>query len=217
MYNHGFATLALAESYGMIDNPRIGPALKKAVGLIVSAQNREGGWRYTVGEQDSDTTVSGAQMVALRAAASGGIEVPIETMNRGVQYYKSMHCRGGGFGYSGSPTGPDDARAGIGVLVLCLSGAYHASEAKDSADWLINNPWSPQGWASYRNYYCAQALLQAGGRYWRKWNDVQTPVILNAQRPDGSWNNDMNLGTLAAAFNLLALEVNYYYLPIYQR
>ncbi|MGD1001508.1 MAG: prenyltransferase/squalene oxidase repeat-containing protein [Candidatus Brocadiia bacterium] len=215
MYNHGFATLALAEVYGMIDYPKLGPALKKAVGLIVTSQNRQGGWRYNVGEEDSDTTVSGAQMVALRAAASGGIEVPLETMQRGVQYYKSMYCPGGGFGYQ-APNGPNDARSGIGLLVMCLSGAYHSEEAKVTADWLANNPWGLT-YFSYRNYYCAQAMLQAGGRYWKKWNDVQTPVILNAQQPDESWIDQTIGPTLPTAFNLLALEVNYYYLPIYQR
>ena len=168
-----------------------------------------------MGEQDSDTTVSGAQMVALRAAASGGIEVPLETMQRGVQYYKSMYCPGGGFGYQ-TPSGPNDARSGIGLLVLCLSGAYHSEEAKVTADWLINNPWG-LSYFSYRNYYCAQALLQAGGKYWKKWNEIQTPVILNAQQPDESWIDPTIGPTLPTAFNLLALEVNYYYLPIYQR
>jgi hypothetical protein len=60
-------------------------------------------------------------------------------------------------------------------------------------------------------------MLQAGGRYWKKWNDVQTPVILNAQQPDESWIDQTIGPTLPTAFNLLALEVNYYYLPIYQR
>jgi hypothetical protein len=136
-------------------------------------------------------------------------------MQRGVQFYKSMYCPGGGFGYQ-TPNGPNDVRSGIGVLVLCLSGAYHSDEAKVTADWLINNSWGPN-YFSYRNYYCAQALLQAGGKYWRKWNETQTPVILNAQQPDGSWQDPTVGPTLATAFNLLALEVNYYYLPIYQR
>ena len=84
MYNHGFATLALAEMYGMIDCPALGPALKKATGLIVSTQNQLGGWRYYVGSTDADTTVSGAEMIGLRAAATAGIEVPTETVQRGV-------------------------------------------------------------------------------------------------------------------------------------
>ena len=37
MYNHGFACLALAELYGMLNDDRIGLSLKKAVSLIVAA------------------------------------------------------------------------------------------------------------------------------------------------------------------------------------
>jgi hypothetical protein len=49
MYNHGFSTLALAECYGAVDDPRLGPALQKAVKVIVSAQaeSRLHAWRYT--------------------------------------------------------------------------------------------------------------------------------------------------------------------------
>jgi len=36
----------------------------------------------------------------LAAAASGGVEVPLETVERGVSYYKAMYCPGGGFGYT---------------------------------------------------------------------------------------------------------------------
>ncbi len=40
MYNHGFSTLALAEAYGYVHDDRIGPALQKAVDLILSSQSR---------------------------------------------------------------------------------------------------------------------------------------------------------------------------------
>ncbi len=78
MYNHGFSTLALAEAYGAVDDPRLGPALQKAVRLIVSAQeaNSLHAWRYSPDAKDADTTVSGAQMVALFAARNAGIPVP---------------------------------------------------------------------------------------------------------------------------------------------
>jgi squalene cyclase len=69
MYNHAFATKALAESYGVVDNPKIAPALKKAVEMILSSQkrNRFGAWRYTPDSRDADTTVTGCQMVTLFA------------------------------------------------------------------------------------------------------------------------------------------------------
>ena len=40
MYNHGFAALALAEGYGEVRDPRLGPALRKATDLILNAQKR---------------------------------------------------------------------------------------------------------------------------------------------------------------------------------
>ena len=41
MYNHGFATLALAEAYGMVRDDRIGPALQKACLLYTSPSPRD--------------------------------------------------------------------------------------------------------------------------------------------------------------------------------
>ncbi len=78
MYNHGFSTLALAESYGAVDDPRLGTALQKAVRLIISAQeqNPRHAWRYSPEARDADTTVSGAQLVALMAARNARIPVP---------------------------------------------------------------------------------------------------------------------------------------------
>jgi hypothetical protein len=61
MYNHGFATLALAEAYGVVQDQRLAPALQKAVDLILSAQGRNprGAWRYTPESPDADTTGRG--------------------------------------------------------------------------------------------------------------------------------------------------------------
>ena len=218
MYSHGFATLALAECYGMSDDPRVGPALKRAVGLIVSSQNRLGGWRYSVGSPDADTTVSGAQMLALRAAANAGIEVPEDTIRRGVAFYKNMFCQGGGFGYT-DPSGPNRARSGIGLLVLSLSGQYRSPETKATADFLLNSGARDSGYFMYSCYYCSQAMFQAGGRYWREWNDMMTPLLIRMQKPEGSWEDQGDSGGLIAgtAMALLAIEINYNLLPIYQR
>jgi hypothetical protein len=219
MYSHGFATLALGEVYGMIDDPRVGQALKKAAGLIVSSQNSLGGWRYSVGSSDADTTVSGAQMMGLRAAANAGIEVPITAIERGVGFYKKCFCPGGGFGYTG-PDSPSSARAGIGLLVLSLSGAYRSPEAKATAEFLLRGGGMDYGgYGYYSHYYCSQAMFQAGGRFWRHWNETMTPAIISMQAPDGSWPDRGGSGgvTCSTAFALLSLEINYNFLPIYQR
>jgi len=217
MYSHGFATLALAEVYGLIDDDRVGPALKKATGLIVSSQNALGGWRYSVGSTSADTTVSGAQMIALRAAANAGIEVPIDTIKRGVAYYKRCFCAGGGFGYTG-PSGPSFPRAGIGLLVMSLSGEYRSMQAKATADWLLARGSSGSSYFYYACYYVSQAMFQAGGKYWRSWNDTMTPRLIGMQQDDGSWPPGSASGQIGStAFALLSIEINYNFLPIYQR
>ena len=40
MYNHGFATLALAEAYGVVDEPLIGPTLQRAIDFLMASQKR---------------------------------------------------------------------------------------------------------------------------------------------------------------------------------
>jgi hypothetical protein len=219
MYNHGFATLALAEVYGMIDYPKLGPALKKATGLIVKAQNSTGGWRYSVNSTDGDTTVSGAQMMALRAAANAGIEVPYSCVQRGVGFYKRCFCEGGGFGYTNAG-GPGLPRAGIGLLVMSLSGAYRSPETKATADWIMNNMTQQRGGHFYYAcYYTSQGMFQAGGKYWRQWNDVMNARLVSTQRANGSWTGGMGRGggALDTAFAMLSFEINYNFLPIYQR
>ena len=78
MYGHGFATLFLAELYGMTDDDAIRDALVKAVRLIVKSQNHEGGWRYQPVPFEADLSVTICQIKALRSARMVGISVPDE-------------------------------------------------------------------------------------------------------------------------------------------
>src|SRR5262245_9930732 len=57
MYSHGVASIALAEIYGQTRMPAIRGKLDKAIKLIISAQNNEGGWRYRPVASDADISV----------------------------------------------------------------------------------------------------------------------------------------------------------------
>ncbi|HND53778.1 MAG TPA: prenyltransferase/squalene oxidase repeat-containing protein, partial [Pirellulaceae bacterium] len=76
MYEHGFATLFLAEAYGMSPQPALRARLARAVKLIVDKQNDEGGWRYAPERRDADISVTICQVMALRAARNAGLFVP---------------------------------------------------------------------------------------------------------------------------------------------
>ena len=75
MYEHGFATLFLAEAYGMSRAAGLREKLAGAVRFIVETQNREGGWRYFPERRDADISVTICQVMALRAAKNAAMNV----------------------------------------------------------------------------------------------------------------------------------------------
>ncbi len=217
MYNHGFATLALAEAYGAVDDPRLGPALQGAVNLIVrsQAQNSLGGWRYAPNSHDADTTVSGAQMVALIAARNAGIGVPQDVIRNGLAFYERCAVPGGGFGYTNA-TSPNNPRAAIGALVYALSKRKDTTEFKETMKFLARNPHQDGGYPLYYHYYAAQAFFHGDMESWQAWNHRHYKWLAQAQNPNGSWDG-RNGPVLSTATALLSLAVNYRFLPIYER
>jgi len=86
MYSHAFATLFLAEVFGMTRDERVRRALQSAVEFTYGAQNAQGGWRYVPNAADSDMSITVCQVVALRAAKNKGIRVPKEHIDKAVDY-----------------------------------------------------------------------------------------------------------------------------------
>ena len=216
MYNHGFATLALAEAYGAVDEPRLGPALDKAVQLILISQkqNPKGGWRYSPDSKEADTTVSGAQMVALLAARNAGLAVEESAIQRGLQFFQSCKTTEGGYGYTG-PAGPNSARTAIGVLVLALAKQKSTPEYKSAFEYLEKAPLENH-YYQYYLYYAAQAYFHSSPAAWRKWNAANIASLSATQNKNGSWDGPFGT-TFATSASLLSLALNYRFLPIYER
>jgi hypothetical protein len=216
MYNHGFSTLALAESYGQVLDERLGPALEKAVRLITSSQSRNplSAWRYSPESVDADTTVSGAQMVALFAARNAGIAVPEDAIQKGIAFFQKCQTPEGGFGYT-SATSPNGARTAIGCLVLALAKEKKSKSFESALAFLKTAP----GDASYQQYflyYAAQAYFHASPELWNDWNRRNIKTLSSIQNEDGSWDGQFG-PTFSTAASLLSLALNYRYLPIYER
>lgn len=218
MYNHGFATLALAEAYGAIDYPKLATSLKKAVDLILSSQkrNRNKAWRYTPDATDADTTVSGCQIVALLAARNAGIAIPDEAIQGALDYMK--RCRGsdGGYGYT-SAGGSRPTLTAIGSLCFSLAKKKDDKGFATSTKYLQNHiNYRDAHYPYYLEYYMSQALFHADEKSWREWNAKNIKLLSTLQSPDGSWP-----GRMGYAFNtsgaLLSLALNYRFLPIYEK
>lgn len=219
MYNHGFATLALAEAYGMIDDDRLAGALKKSVALLTSAQDRnpKGAWRYNPEDMTADTTVAGCQLVALLAARNAGIPVPNKNIDKALAYLASCRASNGGYGYT-SKSGGRSTLTAIGSL--CLSLAKRKDDAAfDSVTKFLTSRSENGGhhYIFYHEYYMAQALFHANEEEWEKWNEKNTKVMTASQQPDGGWSDQRMGRSGATGFALLSMALNYRFLPIYEK
>ena len=218
MYNHAFATKALAESYGVLDNPKIAPALKQAVELILSSQkkNRFGAWRYTPESRDADTTVTGSLMVTLFAARNAGIAVPDEAIKKGLAYLATCRGSDGSYGYT-SASGGKPTLTAVGLLCLSLAKETDSKPYQTSVGFLKKNlEYRDRYYPYYFEYYMSQALFHADDALWKEWNLKNIRYLSTIQSSDGSFpgNQGTSFNTAGA---LLSLALNYRYLPIYEK
>jgi hypothetical protein len=247
MYDHGIAAIAMAEAYSLTKDSKLRPVVKRVVGFTVRAQNpKTGGWRYRPYEEKGyrdrgDMSVTGWQIMALRSAQFGGIEVPLESLDKALKYMDSI---GGGkrksiYGYT-SKGNPKPAMVSEGMFCHQLL-RQHAIDRRSASPQAINlrlgesakyiekhlpNPRSLK-YNYYYWYYACLALHQQQGPIWESWNARMRPVFLKAQvkRPGpaslhGSWDPIGEWGPAAGrciitGMATLSLEVYYRYLPMY--
>ncbi|HEX3149340.1 MAG TPA: prenyltransferase/squalene oxidase repeat-containing protein [Gemmataceae bacterium] len=247
MYSHGICTLMVAEVIGLMPDRKEAAELRArlvaAVRLIKSAQcprQGEGGWRYTIQPNDADMSVTAWQFMALRAAKNVGCDAPPTIIDRAVEYVKNSNDRNtGGYRYTryGNVTLPC---TGAAILSLELSGKdYHKSpESLKGAQFIVDQLVADgngvgrgfnmrfQQHFFYGVYYTSQAMFQVGGKYWNWYRQYLHWLLLNPQakpqQPSGFWNpvsgDDQMAGVnYCTAMAVLALTVEYRFLPIYQR
>lgn len=244
MYEHGISTLMLAEVLGMTAgkrNERVREALGRAVALILKAQKvnkntrERGGWRYQPSSPDSDLSVSGWQLMAIRAAANCGVQVPKGHIDDAVEYVKNCAVRDGGFGYQPGNR-PVPAMTGTGIVALEVCAKHNTDEARRGCDYLLRNVdrlrWGTYEHWFYAIYYTSQAVYQVKGNDdqaradpnndWEKYRRKLEEIVLEKQLDDGTWpgaaGHDQAAGpAYRTAMCVLAMSVHCKYLPIYQR
>ena len=231
MYHHGFAMLALAEAYGTVDERNlwpdskagqrsIGQALELAVRAAITSQkaNPTNAWRYQPTARDADTSVSGAVLIGLLAARNAGVEVPDDSIDKAIAYFRSMTLASGDVNYAGmGGMGDSMARSSIATLAYAVARRKDLSEFKATLGYLtqrLEEP--PNGYREYVRYYEAQALFQGDLQAWEKWNKLLVRQLKEGQLADGSIRGQFG-PTISTSLSLLSLALNYRFLPIYER
>ena len=223
MYGHGFAALMLAEVLGSSHRDQdVHDALLRAVDLIVRTQNEAGGWRYQPVPTEADVSVTICQVMALRSARHAGLPVPVETIDRAVQYVRDCQNPDGGFRYmlrNGPAAWP---RTAAGVATLYYAGIYQDEVIDQGLAWLLEHadPTSSAARTShwyYGHYYAMQAMYQAGGERWDAWWRSASEALLARQTPEGAWQDPHVGAAYGTSMALIALQLPEGLLPILQR
>ncbi len=215
MYEHALSTLYFAEVWGQTRRPEVKDKLKRAINLIVQAQNKSGKWGYQPIPHGGDISVTIMQVMALRAAHDAGIAVPKKTIDRALKFVRKCHNKDGGYSYQGPPGGSNMARTAAGVCSLQFAGDYSAKEVEDGLSYLLKGQDKSYSHFFYAQYYGVHAFYFAGGEHWKKWYPkARKQIIAKLNRyKDGSHDGRI----LDTGWAVMCLSLPHRFLPIYQR
>ena len=229
MYDQGIATMALAEAYGMTKDPALLDPLRRAVGFIIRAQNKEGGWRYKYKSKDSDTSVVGWQVMALTSARMSGLRLPEDPFILASKYLDSVSSgkSGGRYSYQGNKNATPTMTAEAMFCQQIMGVRPTHPRMVESAELMkINLP--QKGKPNYYYwYYGCLSMFQHQGPIWELWNKQMKKSFLEMQirqgddvgswEPKGQWTSGKGGRVMSTAMATLSLEVYYRYLPMYSR
>ena len=235
-YSQGPVVLALAEGYAMTQSPALREPLDRALQAVFREQAAAkvrpqdvGGWRNQSQTNDSDVSVTGWMIMALKSARAAGIEIPQTVFDKATQYLWNMYdTKNPGFGYQNPVRYP--TMTAIGVLCQQLLGNGNDPRVKGALDYLreqkVNWDKTEGDFILYGWYNMTQAMFQGGGPYWQYWNGQIRDTMVRNQQADGHWlpphHSNIEVRDLAktpaysTALGALILEVYYRYPPINQ-
>lgn len=246
-YTEAQCTIAVCELLAMTGDDQYREPATKAVNYLVSKQSELGGWRYSAGStrepsRQSDLSVTGWVLMALKSARMAGIDVPSPVFER-IEGYLDRVSRADTKGYA--PVGSryvydqtdqfmsEAIPAMTAVGLLCreyLGWRGDDRRIESGIKFLLTHParWRRPRVDIYYWYYATQAILHAGGDDWPKWNRVLREVLPDNQvqrgKEKGSWDprdgvwHQMSGGRLyTTCLAIYTLEVYYRHLPLYKQ
>ncbi len=244
MYEHGIATLALIEALVELNDSSLEPIIEDAIQLIIRTQNTEhkpeiiggpvnsdsphyGSWRYTPDSTDGDISISGWQILALKAGLMAGFTIPEWSLQKAADFLRTCYDKEEqAFAYKVGSGETGCVRAGIGALGLQLCGYADDPLIPPTLRYMLDNPsvWEFEdpgaGYPFYYWYYATRVMLNSGGDDWRIWKSWMCRLLVEHQNEDGSWEGaqeETNMTIYTTAIGALMLELCCGHLPIYMR
>ena len=229
-YGHGFSMLFLSQVLGEEEDEdrreQLIEVLGKAVDFSCAAQTSAGGWGYVSAADgrnfdEGSTTIT--QVQGLRGCRNAGIPVPVEVITNAQEYIYLCKNDDGGISYSSQHLGASrPAITAAALATLYNAGDYESEHIEDMLEYCkdtlyrISDAAQAYGHWHYSYLYYAQVMYRQGGDEWEPFRDKLYERIMDEQASDGSWNG--NIGPIyVTAINLIILQLDYGYLPIFQR
>ena len=229
-YGHGFSMLFLSQVLGEeedeVRREELIDVLTKAVQFSGRAQTSSGGWGYVSAKDGSNfdegsTTVT--QVQGLRGCRNAGIPVPAEVIEKARKYIYRCKNPDGGISYSSRNRGSSrPAITAAALATLYNAGDYDSEHVPDMMSYCKKNLYQVTDGARsfghwhYTYLYYSQVVHRKGGQSWSTFRDKIYNKVVAEQQNDGSWQG--NIGPIyVTAINLIILQLDKNFLPIYQR
>ena len=237
VYEHGIAAYALGEYYTMTTiagkpDERVVELFRAAIAHIVEGQGPDGGWMYHFDKTQSDTSVSGWQVQALKAAHLSGLKIPDveKALDRAMINFQRVQTDKGGYGYRKAEN--RWSLTGVGILSELFWHGTRDAQCRKGVEFILAGldefpvRYQHEKADLYAWYYHTQAMLMFGNSSWRKWEGLFSREVVKSQSSDGSWpvmanpahgNLQKESSTTGATYRtalcVLMLESYYRYLP----
>jgi len=229
-YSHGIASIAVCEAYGLTKDAALKEPAQRALDFIVASQHPQfGGWRYRP-QFESDTSVSGWQLMALKSGEMAGLKIPDTAYANVARWLDSVQSKTavGQFSYHPSSQ-PSPAMTAEGLLMRQYLGAKRDDPQLIAGANFLRTRLPDFGQRdSYYWYYATQVMFHMQGEYWNEWNAGLRDLLTSTQSKtgplSGSWDPARPTPEKWASgggrhyltcVNLLMLEVYYRHLPLY--
>ena len=235
-YGHGFAMLFLSQVLGEeedLDRRReLLEVLTKAVIFTGQAQTRAGGWGYVSskdgnGFDEGSTTIT--QVQGLRGCRNAGIPVPKEIIDKAVDYIrKCTNKKDGGVQYSSKGGGSRPAITAAAVACLYNAGEYDDTYVPRMMEYcrkqLKPGTRDNFGHWHYAHFYYAQVMYREGDKTWDTYQETirkrllrEAETVRLGEVDLAVWKQGYIGPVYTTALNLIILQLDKSYLPIYQR